>query len=196
MVWPNEKMKKLDHPPQFDMFPRRPARVATVGADTWNPLSNLNSLIPDSLLPVKFNGGTCESSGVLPVDSLSEALPPAVCIESDWEHPSFPAFFWKIQKTPQAHAVLGNIYPIQRKTLENETCWESASSGWTSKPCQVSGPLHECFERLAWTQTAAWDGANLKETMFYLRRSKLICLPQEWKKLIPVDEATLNSFCS
>lgn len=117
MVWPNEKMKKLDHPPQFDMFPRRPARVATVGADTWNPLSNLNSLIPDSLLPVKFNGGTCESSGVLPVDSLSEALPPAVCIESDWEHPSFPAFFWKIQKNTSGACSFGKHLSYSAKNI-------------------------------------------------------------------------------
>ena len=36
--------------------------------------------------------------------------------------PAFQHFSGRFKRTPQAHAVLGNIYPIQRKTLENETC--------------------------------------------------------------------------
>ena len=103
--------------------------------------------------------------------------------------PAFQHFSGRFKTTPQAHAVLGSSTTHGNKHGRNPT-------GWAWKPCQVPGLLHERFERFAWTQTAAWDGANLKETMFYLRRSKLILLPQEWKKLIPVDEASLNSFCS
>lgn len=135
MVWPNEKMKKLDHPPQFAMFPRRPARVATVGADTWNPQSNLNSLISDSLLPPKFNGGTlCEYSGVRKVGSLSEALPSAVCIESDWEHPSFPAFLWQIQNHASGPCSLGKQYHSWKQTWEesNRVSLKALSGSWPS----------------------------------------------------------------
>ena len=51
---------------------------------------------------------------------------------------------------------------------------------------QVVGLLRANFEQLPWKPSeSSWPEANLDECMVYLRRSMLLDIPQEWKKLIP-----------
>lgn len=50
---------------------------------------------------------------------------------------------------------------------------------------QVSGNMLEAFAGLPWTREDPWPEAVLRETMFYLRRSKLVEIPDEVKRLIP-----------
>lgn len=53
---------------------------------------------------------------------------------------------------------------------------------------QVDGLLHERFDELPWKNCdGSWPEANLGETMLYLRRSKHVQLPREFKNVIPPD---------
>ena len=55
--------------------------------------------------------------------------------------------------------------------------------------CQAEGLLAQCFDKLPWKEhKESWPEANLRETMFYLRRSKRVDLPMEYKALIPKND--------
>lgn len=58
-------------------------------------------------------------------------------------------------------------------------------------PKDESCLIADLFGRLAW-QEDSWPEANLEASMFYLRRSKLIRLPQELRSLIPSSKARLD----
>lgn len=59
---------------------------------------------------------------------------------------------------------------------------------------QATGEVIDLFEKLPWKEDAqSWPEANLRDAMFYLRRSKLLALPFQYKCLIPrnLEEAQL-----
>lgn len=61
--------------------------------------------------------------------------------------------------------------------------------------CQATGLLEDCFEKLPWKKDSeSWPEACLRGTMLYLRRSKRVRLPFQFKSMIPRDEVEANLF--
>ena len=60
---------------------------------------------------------------------------------------------------------------------------------------QAKGQLDDIFANMKWGRgDDAWPDAFLQECMFYLRRSKKVALPPEYKVLIPASELELDYF--
>ena len=83
--------------------------------------------------------------------------------------------------------------PIMQHACILPTNSFNVQGAWTvlCSPSQATSIL-EAFSKIQWSGGESWPEATLSPIVFYLRRSKLIDLPREFKALIPASGEVLE----
>ena len=102
---------------------------------------------------------------------------------------SIPSFKFLAKEARKVSEARLNVLRFPHNHHRVLHCTQPSSRTLTVPTLQVGGLLAWRFEDKVWpTGHDQWPEAQLGSVMFYLRRSNLVSLPEEFKGLIPKNE--------